>query len=88
MKFQSKKHVKSKKNRNKIFSLFFQQGGPLPQKKIQKKFSIFYNFNMFSGSVFHADSEFYISFAKKVDLGGDKVQVPQEGQGQKIFFFS
>ena len=43
---------------------------------------------MFSGSVFHADSEFYISFAKKVDLGGDKVQVPQEGQGQKIIFFS
>ena len=43
---------------------------------------------MFSGSVFYADSEFRISFAKKVDLGGDKVQVPQEGQGQKIIFFS
>jgi hypothetical protein len=43
---------------------------------------------MFSGSVFHADSEFHIGFAKKVDLGGDKIQVPQEGQGQKIIFFS
>jgi len=43
---------------------------------------------MFSGSVFYADSEFRISFAKKVDLGGDKVQVPQEGQGQKLIFFS
>ncbi len=43
---------------------------------------------MFSGSVFHADSEFYISFGQKDDFGGEKVQVPQEGQGQKIFFFS
>jgi len=72
----------------KNFSLFFQQGGPLPKKKFQKKFSIIFNFNMFSCSVFHADSEFHISFAKNVDLGGDKVQVPQEGKGQKIIFFS
>ena len=43
---------------------------------------------MFSGSDFNDDSEFCISFATKVDLGGDKVQVPQEGQGQKIIFFS
>ena len=43
---------------------------------------------MFSCSVFHADSEFRVSFSKKVDLGVDKVQVLQEGQGQKIIFFS
>ena len=43
---------------------------------------------MFSCSVFHADSEFRVSFLKKVDLGVDKVQVLQEGQGQKIIFFS
>ena len=43
---------------------------------------------MFSCSVFHADSEFHVSFSKKVDLEVDKVQVLQEGQGQKIIFFS
>ena len=43
---------------------------------------------MFSCSVFHADSEFRVGFSKKVDLEVDKVQVLQEGQGQKIFFFS
>ena len=43
---------------------------------------------MFSSSVFDADSEFCVSFSKKVDLGVDKVQVLQEGQGQKIIFFS
>ena len=72
----------------KNFSLFFQQGGPLRRKNFKIKFSIFCNFNMFSCSVFHADSEFHISFAKKIDLRVDNVQVPQEGQGQKITFFS
>ena len=43
---------------------------------------------MFSCSVFDADSEFRVSFSKKVDLKVDKVQVLQEGQGQKIYFFS
>ena len=43
---------------------------------------------MFSSSVFDADSEFRVSFSKKVDLEVDKVQVLQEGQGQKIIFFS
>ena len=43
---------------------------------------------MFSCSVFDADSEFRVSFSKKVDLEVDKVQVLQEGQGQKIIFFS
>ena len=43
---------------------------------------------MFSSSVFDADSEFCVSFSKKVDLEVDKVQVLQEGQGQKIIFFS
>ena len=43
---------------------------------------------MFSSSVFDADSEFRVSFLKKIDLEVDKVQVLQEGQGQKIFFFS
>ena len=43
---------------------------------------------MFSCSVFHVDSEFRVSFSKKVDLEVDKVQVLQEGQGQKIIFFS
>ena len=36
---------------------------------------------MFSCSVFDAESEFHVSFSKKVDLGVDKVQVLQEGQG-------
>ena len=43
---------------------------------------------MFSCSVFHADSEFRVGFSKKVDLEVDKVQVLQEGQGQKIIFFN
>ena len=43
---------------------------------------------MFSCSVFHADSEFRVGFSKKVDLEVDKVQVLQEGQGQKLIFFS
>jgi len=43
---------------------------------------------MFSCSVFDAESEFRVSFWKKVDLEVDKVQVLQEGQGQKIIFFS
>ena len=43
---------------------------------------------MFSSSVFDADSEFRVSFSKKVDLEVDKVQVLQEGQSQKIIFFS
>ena len=43
---------------------------------------------MFSCTVFQADSEFRVSFSKKVDLEVDKVQVLQEGQGQKIIFFS
>ena len=43
---------------------------------------------MFSCSVFDADSEFRVSFSKKGDLEVDKVQVLQEGQGQKIISFS